>query len=382
MDPILERLPLVYAAAVALSLLLPTARARALGGIGLCLIALAAAGDKVGDAVGEPGGSSEFTTINQGFAILGAAVVLAALVLVSRHRLRSLSGARRAEAGIAPAADTLDPLLLAGLLLAALGPHLLIVAAGALVALVAAIRQVIRAERPLWLGPLLLSGALLGTAFALAFTILGPLGGRLAMLPAGPFSPAAERLLVMLLGSATLLMAGLPPLHGAPYGLALAPLGAVLIGRILAPAFPGGLSDWQPLAMLLLVGSLAYAAFRGRWSQAAVAAGFLALWSGQRNGVLAGLVLVCWGWAAWAAGQALARRGIRLDARWAGVPALIPGLAILPALIATLRSQVVLSVVAVLVVAIGLGRVVLRRSGPGCATTAATSTTTCSSGRS
>jgi hypothetical protein len=357
-DALLERLPLVYAAAVVLTLFLPTARARALGGIGLCLIALAAAGD----AVGGPGGGSDFTTTNEGLAILGAAVVLAALVLVIRRRLPSLAGGHWAETGITAAPDTLDPPLLAGLLLAALGPHLLIVAAGALVAMTAVVRRVIRAERTLRLAPLLVSGAHLGTAFALAFTILGPLGGGLATLPTGPFSPAAERLLVMLMGGATLLLAGLPPLHRGPYGLALERLGAVLLVRILAPAFPGGLSDWQALAMLLLVGSLAYAAFAGRWRQAAVAAGFLTLWSGQRNGEVAGLVLVCWGWVAWAGGQALARRGILLDSRWAGVPALIPGLAILPALIATLRSQVVLSVAAVLVVAIGLGRAVLRRA--------------------
>jgi hypothetical protein len=356
-DAILERLPLVYATAVALTLFLPTVRARALGGIGLCLIALAAAGD----AVGGPRGGREFTTINEGFALLGAAVVLAALMLVIRGRLRSPTEGGR-EVGITPVPGELDPLPLAGLLLAALGPHLLIVAAGALLALAAALRQVIRAQRPLWLGPLLLAGALLGTAIALTFTILGPLGGGLAMLPVGPFSPAAERLLVMLVGGATLVVAGLPPLHRAPYGLALAPLGAVLLVRILAPAFPGGLSDWQPLAMLLLVASLAQAAFGGRWRQAAVAAGFLALWSGQRNGALAGLVLVCWGWAAWAGGQALARRGIRLDSRWAGIPAAIPGLVILPALIATLGSQVVVSVLAVVVVAIGLGRAVLQRA--------------------
>jgi hypothetical protein len=362
-DALLEQLPLVYAAAVGLTVFLPTARARALGGIGLCLIALAAAGGIAGGA----GGGSEFTTINEGVAILGAAVVVAALVLVLRRRLPSLPGSPPAGTGITRGPDTLDPLLLAGLLFAALGPHLLIVAAGAFLAFAAALRQVIRAHRPLWLGPLLLAGALLGTAFALTLTILGPLGGGLAMLPAGPFSPAAERLLVMLVGGATLVVAGLPPLHRAPYGLALAPLGAVLLARILAPAFPGGLSDWQPLAMLLLVASLAQAAFGARWRQAAVAAGFLVLWSGQPNGALLGVVLVCWGWVAWAGGQALARRGIRLDSRWAGIPAVIPGLVILPALIAALGSQVVLSVLAVLVVAIGLGRAVLRRapSDPG-----------------
>ena len=357
MDALLERLPLVYGAAVALTVFLPTARARALGGIGLCLIALAAAGDKAGGA----GGGSEFTTINEGLALLGAAVVLAAMVAVIRGPRRSPTEDGR-EAGITPAIGALDPLLFAGLLLAALGPHLLIVAAGALLALAAALRQVIRAHRPLWLGPLLLTGAVLGTAFALVFTILGPLGGGLAMLPAGPFSPAAERLLVMLVGGATLLVAGLPPLSRAPYGLALAPLGAVLLARVLAPAFPGGLSDWQPLAMLLLVASLAQAAFVGRWRHAAVAAGFLALWSGQHQGMLAGLVLVCWGWGVWAGGFALARRGIRLDSRWAGIPSVIPGVALLPALIATLGSQVVVSVLAVVVVAIGLGRAVLRRA--------------------
>jgi hypothetical protein len=357
-DVLLERLPLVYVTAAVLTLLLPSARARALGGIGLCLIALAAAGD----VVGGPGGGSDFTTANEILALVGTAIVLLALLLTIRHRLPEVVRDHRAARPPAAGPDSADALLFAGFVLAAVGPHLLLVALGTLVALAAAMHRVIRAQRRLWLGPLLLAGALLGTGFALAFTILGPLGGALAMLSAGPFSPAAERLLVMLMGASILLIAGLPPLFRAPYGLGLAPLGAVLIARILAPAFPGGLSDWQPLAMLLLVGSLAYVAFTRRWAQAATAAGFLALWSGERSGVGAGLVLVCWGWAALAGGQALARRGILLDSRWAGLPALIPGLVILPALIATLRSQVVLSVVAVLAVAVGLGQVVQRRA--------------------
>ena len=351
----LERLPLVYVAALTLTLLLPTNRGRALAGIGLCLIALAAAGD----AVGGRGGGSQFTATNEGLAVVGAAVVVAALLLVAGHRLQCRVPPRPLETHPVPAADAGDALLFAGFLLGALGPHLLLVALGVAVSLAGAIRRVIRARSALWLGPLLVAGALFAIGFALIFTILGPLGGALAILSAGPVSPAAERLLVMLMGSSVLLIAGLPPLARAPYRLGLAPLGAVLIARILAPAFPGGFTDWQPLAMLLLVASLSYAAFTRRWAHVAAAAGFLALWSGERTGVRAGLVLVCWGWAVSAGTLVLARRGIRLDSRWAGLPALIPGLAILPALVATLRSQVVLSVVALLVLAMGLGRAAL-----------------------
>ena len=55
--------------------------------------------------------------------------------------------------------------------------------------------------------------------------------------------------------------------------LMLAPLAAILMARLVVSALPGGLLEWQPLAMLLLLVSGGLAAFRNRWAAFAVVAG-------------------------------------------------------------------------------------------------------------
>ena len=361
MGGLLESLGAVYLVFAVIVPVLPAPRARALGGVGLSLLALGAAGK----AVGGTGGGAVFTLVNGILAALGAVIAALAAVLAWRRRrapevLRDVGE---------PAPDRghpgLDPLLLGGLALAAAGPHLVAIGVGTLLALAAAARGAVRADRAVWLAPLAAAGGLISLGLYLALTILGPQGGAVAGLADGPFSPAAERLLAPLLGGAGLLVAGLPPLHRAPWGLSLAPIGAVLLARIVAPALPGGLADWQAPVVFLVVAGLAWAAVGGRWLAVVAAGGTAAIWSGLPGGIVAGCVLVLWAWLGDQLASLATRRGIGIGDRWAGVPALVPALAALPALIALLRAQVVISAFAVLAVAAGLWIEAGRRSRHG-----------------
>jgi hypothetical protein len=244
--------------------------------------------------------------------------------------------------------------LLTGLALAAAAPHLLLLQLGILLALVSAVRAALRGSASRWwLAMPLLGGALTAIALFLMLAILGPEGGSIAALPDGPFSPPAERLLVMLLGAASLLLAGIPPFSRSPSGVALAPLAAILMARLVVPVLPGGLLEWQPLAMLLLLLSGGLAAFRGRWAAFAVVAGLAGLWSGAPSAAFAALVLVLFGWLAGQADSGQLGPLRRLPARWAGLPLVVPALAALPVLAGGLQSQVVLSVALVLTGIVG-----------------------------
>jgi hypothetical protein len=358
---LLARLAAVYVVFAVLVAILPAPRARALGGIGLALLGLGAAGE----AAGGPGGGILFTGVNVGLAAAGVVIALGATVLARRPGSTPEPAREPGPALDARGHPGLDPLLLAGLALAAAGPHLITIGAGGVMALAAAARGAVRAGRAAWLAALVAAGGLLSIALWLAFTILGPAGGGVGGLAGGPFSPAAERLLAPLLGGAGLLVAGLPPLHRAPWRLSLAPLGAILVARIVAPAFPGGLADWEALVGLLLMAALAWAAVTGGWRAVAAAAGMAALWSGRLEGVVPGCVLVLWAWTADQLAAAAEPKGVRVGARWAGVPALIPALATLPALVALLGSQVLISVLGVVAVMTGLGVEARRRSRAG-----------------
>jgi hypothetical protein len=347
---LLGRLGAVYFVFAVLVPVLPAPRTRALGGVGLALLGLGAAGQ----AVGGTGGGAGFTLVNGILAALGALIATLAAVLAWRRR--RAPGVLREVGEAAPdrGHPGLDPLLLAGLTLAAAGPHLLAIGVGMLLALAAAARGAVRAGRTLWLAPLVAAGGLLSVGLYLALTILGPAGGAVAGLADGPFSPAAERLLAGLLGGAGLLVAGLPPLHRAPWGLSLTPIGAILLARIVAPGFPGGLADWQAPAAFLVVAALAGAAVGGRWLGVVAAGGTAALWSGLPEGIVPGCVLVLWAWMADQLASLATRRGIGIVDRWSGLPGLVPALAALPALTALLRAQVLISALGVVAVAVGL----------------------------
>lgn len=356
MDALAERLFPLYAALAVVVALLPTARPRLLGGVGLALTGLGASAD----AIGGSASGTAFAAINEILAGLGAAVVLTAVVLALRS---ATSGELAPEVRHGTAARRrLDPILLLGLLLASVGPHLIVVCVGVLLVLVSAARAALSERRPAWLIAVVAAAGLLGTAFFLLFTILGATGGRVSQIAGGPVSPPAERLLVVLLAGAALLIAGLPPLHRAPWALSVAPLGAILFARFSVPAFPEGLLEWQPLGSIVLVASLAAAAVTGRWAVVLVAGGILTLASGRPGGVFPGCTLVLAGWLADAARHRSSGSTDGRIGRWVGVSVLVPAIAAPLALQASLSAQVSLSVLAVIAVMIGFGIEFRRRS--------------------
>ena len=339
MDALFERLDWLYAGLAVLVVLIPLPRFRALGAAGLSLVLLAAASEQVGG----PSSGTTFATVNEVLTVLGGLVVAVAAVVAMTGGRRA-SGASSSPLVSQSQVPNFPLLLLIGLALAAAAPHLLLVELGIVLVLLAAARAALVSRRTRWLVLLITGGLALGAALVLAVTILGPTGGRMSALRDGPFSPAAERLLVLLLGTGTLLLAGLPPVHRAPWGIGLAPLAAIMMGRVALPAFPGGVIEWQPLAMLLLAGAGVWAALTRRWPVLAVAAGLASLWSGVPSGVLAAQLLVIWGWlVAISAGLRLGRMPNAAD-RWTRFALLVPALAALPALESGLGAQVVLSV--------------------------------------
>jgi hypothetical protein len=350
-DALLEGLEPVYFLLVCVVAVQPAARFRALAGVSLTLLGLATAAERVAG----PGTHGAFNTSNE---VLAGAAILGVLAVVLRGLLRS--GGPRPPAPSAPqggrsqAESQLDLLLVAGSLLAAFSPHLLLLGLGMLLGLASAVRAVLRAGRPLALVLLLAGGGSVTIGLVLMLTILGPDGGRVARLAEGPFSLAAERLLVLLIGSASLLLAGLPPFHQLPWGRRLAPLSTILLVRLIAGPFPLGLATWQAPLLLMLLAGLVWGALRNQWPLVAVAGGMMAIGSGMPAGVRAGCVLVAWGWLVESGAVVAARRGVTLRARWAGLPALPAALAGLPALTAGLRAQVLISVLAVAACAGGL----------------------------
>jgi hypothetical protein len=354
-DALFERLDWLYLGLSLLVVLIPGASPRWLGGAGLGLVLLAAAGDRV---AGSASGTS-FATINEVLALLG---VLLIAVAAWRGFARRTSEPETPAPATPRQAAFSDPWLLTGLLLLAAAPHLLLFGLGIALVLVAMIRSALRAPGPRWwLLPLLGGAGLLGAAVVLLVTILGSTGGGMRELAEGPFSPAAERLAVLLLAAGSLLLSGIPPLHRCPWAQDAAPLAGSVMARVVVPALGGGLLDWQALIMLVLALAAIAAAVGRRWPAATIAGGLFAIWSGGSGGLLPGLVLVLFGWlAAQAARGRLGGLG-PLPPRWSGVPAILPAVAALPALEAGLRSQVTLSVLLVAGVVAGMLAAAWRR---------------------
>lgn len=349
MDAIFESPFILYALLGVVTVMLPTTRARALAGAGLGLAALGVAADSAGGA----GSGTTFATMNDVLIGLGAAVVIAAGVL--GRRFRQASDVADPVAAEPAARFGPDLLLMLGFALAAAGPSLILFAAGIFLILLSAARQTVLTQRKSWLALLVSGAALLAVALYFLFTILGSEGGRMVHIASGPFSPAAERLLVLLFGLAALLLSGLPPVHRAPWCLSLAPLSAVLLSRVLAAAMPEGLGVWESPAMLWMVAALAYGALTGRWPIVMVAGGLISLWSGLTAALFAGWVLVLWGWLHDAGlFDAKALSWLKRE-RWSGLTALVPVLAAPFGLAAAMRSEVLLPFLAVVAISVALG---------------------------
>jgi hypothetical protein len=184
--------------------------------------------------------------------------------------------------------------------------------------------------------------------------IRGPEGLALSALPYLPISPAAERLLGLLLFAAALVLAGPWPFSQPVAGLLTAPVGAMLLTRLALPAVGAGLEHWRPAAFPLLVIGFAAAAFAGRVPALAVLGAFIGLASLDPAGVRgAGWLLVV------AVAVALAERGARHATARVTI-ACVAWLGVLDVVTGGLRAEVVYTVTAAALAALGLVRAVSR----------------------
>ncbi|NOT08457.1 MAG: hypothetical protein HOP28_09655 [Gemmatimonadales bacterium] len=331
---------MVYSVLALVVALLPGARWRSLGAAGLVLVALGAAGD----AIGAGGADTTFTTINEILAGAGGALIAAAAVQAFRQRAVIV----RTNAPVyspAGCAGRLDLLLLGGLGVSLLAPNLIVTTVGTAMAIAAGARRTMREGKRLWLVPLLISAALFVAALVMYLVLTGPLGTTIRTLSDAPVSPAAERTLALLFGIGGLLVAALPPLHRAPWGLFLTPVAAIILTRVMIPGLPGGMEAWRPAAMGLLVAGFGWLALRREWIAATAVGGLAALWSATPDVTYAGGALVLW---AWLADRFPWLEGGESASRWLGLLSLPPLLALRPALEGALQGEVLISTVAAL----------------------------------
>jgi len=377
---------------------LPGAGARriATGGLGVLALALAAlragggAGGLPGDfAAAELGlvlvgvvalGRAAFPALRDGWrGVAGAALLAAGLALLSAD-VRALAraarpGATAAAFGVIVGLTALARLALGGLLrrlppaadprgepvaarwvgcaasgalLAALGPHLVAVLFGVVLA-AAAVAGATRGRRRFTAG-LAGAGALVALAAAgwLFATIAGDQSLATAALPGLPLSPAAEALLAPLLLLAAWSVAGLWPMVRSPLSGLAGLAGLFLIARVAAPALPEGVDHWRPLAYPLLAVGLWQAIVARRWAAASTGGALFALISGTTQGVLAGWWL---GAGALAAGLAELLPG-RVGARVWWLAAFAGGMGALPGATAGLQREVVYTTLTVLGLAV------------------------------
>ena len=182
-------------------------------------------------------------------------------------------------------------LLLAGIaggVLAVLGPDLYTVAGGAIALAVAASAATWRREpwKRIPLLPLLAVPALLFVGYYVA-VIAGPTGLSIAALPAGPFSAAAEAMLLPPLAIAALGFFAPWPLSRMLPGPTLAVVGVALLVRLGHGALPGALDAWRTVFVPIGVLALSGAAVTGRVRHAAAAAAFSACFAAEAGGARA-----------------------------------------------------------------------------------------------
>jgi len=245
---------------------------------------------------------------------------------------------------------------------AAAGPHLALVFAGAVVAgcsgwwlaRAAGLTRVPTA-------PLL--ALVLVPSYWFIVTVAGPGSLRVAVLPELPLSPAAEVLLAPALLLAAWALAGLWPLHRQEPAAFTAPVGLLLLARVALPAVPDGLDHWRPLAMPVIVIGLWHAALAGRWSLMAVAMAWVGLLAPARGGSSGAGLLI--------AAALLLEGAARLDRAHGRATMLVRLAAVLAgswgallAVSAGLHGEVVYSVVAVAGAAAGAIALTPLRSRP------------------
>jgi hypothetical protein len=335
------------------SALLGGSRQRRLGAAGLVSLGLGLAAWRAGESAGSRPEEAGFLVVNGGLTLLGLALLLgaaatdvrrpsrpaarlaialgAALVLrmtagqlVAAGLVRATSAAvvlglvgaglvrlGRLVASIrpvrvagrrlfgAPIRPGLPPgdvwrslaVIAAGAVAAAAGPHVAVVFAGVVVAACAGYLAIhLRAPRPLPVAPALT--LTLAPACWLVATIAGPIGLGTGQLAAVPMSPAAESLVAGALLLAGWSAAGLWPLHRQLPGAIVGVVGAVMLARVALPLAPGGMDQWRPLVVPVLVVGMWHAAAHGRWPLLAAGGGLLGIVSPAGAGVVGGWYLL------------------------------------------------------------------------------------------
>lgn len=241
-----------------------------------------------------------------------------------------------------------------GTLLAAVGPAAGHVFLGTILVAFAGWRvRWAEGDRPLPIAPLLAS--LVIPAWWLMSTIAGPEGLAVVSLPDLPWSPAAERLLGLVLIVASWAASGLWPLHREEPAALTALAGALLVLRVVVPAVPDGLAHWRALAMPVVVVGLWHAVATDRRDGVAVALAWVGLMSGEPPGQLGAALLIVAAlllelWIRISPASAAARRALEATA------ALLGGVGALFAIDAGLRAEVVYTVLAVAALVTGCGR--------------------------
>lgn len=346
-------LPLILTGLAVVVALLPTERRRSVGAAGVVLLGLGLAALEAnrGPGAGMPAG---FLAVNTGLMLLGLAAVAMAFATrtgAERASLSQADGGRETPRG----AGLLVAGYAAGLAAAALGQHLAVVFGG--MALAAWCGWALGNPRPGWwmAVPALASLLLLFCGWFLA-TIAGPEGLAISAVPLLPLSPAAERMLSLVIVLLIWLFSALWPLRPRRLAAALtAPLALLLLIRVGLPATPVGLAHWQPLAFPLAVIGIWAAALARHPSMLLRAGAMLGLASLDPRGLAGAAVLLLtvigreWidrtrkeqvGWGP------VARAGIAAAAAWGGLAAAAGGL----------RAQVVYTVLGAIGTAVGLSR--------------------------
>ena len=223
-------------------------------------------------------------------ALVGAGCLTGAAAARVRHLGASVEEPRIAWPGVKSGAPALGALFGLGALGAIAGPHVGVVFTGLWVTAVADFldRRRRRMARIPWL---VIAALALGPAWWFMATVAGPEGLGIGALREVPFSPAAERLVGLVLGFVAWAFLSLWPAERLFPGGLLAPLGIALWLRVVSPAATGGVEHWRPLFVPIGVLGLWGAAITGRGPAACNALAFIALASEAPGSLPAALIL-------------------------------------------------------------------------------------------
>jgi hypothetical protein len=343
-------LPLVWVCLAVGVALLPTGGGRRLGGAGLVPLGLALAAWQVGRSSGA-GLPRGFVVVNLGLVLLGGTLLAVAAARGRRRADLASSAASRREPDFRPAGSPVAGRAwligyAAGMLAAAIGPHLGLVFAGVALAVWCdwGLRgDTVRAGPPA--EPALTTLLLLGCYWFLA-TIAGSEGLWVSAIPLLPLSPAAGQVVALPLLILVWLVARLWPLPARGLDGLTAPLAVALLVRVGVPAGVGGLEHWQPLVFPAAVVGIYAAAIARDGPMLARAGAVLGLVSLDPPAILGSAVLLMVGlaleWLGRAGGnlggrgRVVVRAAIAAGAAWGGLAVASGGL----------RSEVVYTVLA------------------------------------